>query len=181
MSQTSTHSRMPAIRLRQLPLNPPLSHTPQKQRQPEDTISKDSDPVPPGGDITFTFANLPDPGPSNPFTPKEKDWSLPAPQGDGEDGEDSNPPDNNDPDGSDFNDDNDDDNKVDDHLDDIDEQVFTWDVIIAISALANTMKCYKHPQIKVKEPDSFDGTDLQKLINFISQCQLTFCTFLDVY
>ena len=112
MSHTSIHSRMPATRSRQSPLNPPLSHTPWKQRQSEDTISEDSDPVPLGRDITFTFTNLPDPGPSNPFTTKGKDRSLPAPQGDGEDGEDSNPLDNNDPDGSDFNDDDDDNDEV---------------------------------------------------------------------
>ena len=121
MSQTSTHGRMLATRLRQLPLNPPLSYTPQKWRQPEDTISEDSDSVPPGRDVTFTFINLPDPGPSNPFTLKEKEQRLLALQGDGRDSEDSNPLDNSNPDGSNFNDDNNNDDEVNDHLGDVDK------------------------------------------------------------
>ena len=121
MSRISTRGRMPATRSRQSPLNPPLSHTSQKRRQPEDTIPEDSDPVPPGRDVTFTFTNLPDPSPSNPFTLKEKEWGPPAPRGDSGDSGDSDSPDNGDPDGSDFNDDDNDDDKVNDHLGDIDE------------------------------------------------------------
>ena len=181
MSQTFTHGRMPATRLRQLPLNPSLSYTLRKWRQLEDTIPEDSDSVPPGRDITFTFTNLPDPGPSNPFTLKRKKWGLLALQGDGRDSEDGDPLDDGNPDGSNFNNDNNDNNKVNNHLGDVDKQVPTWDIITAISALANTIKCREHSQIKVIEPDSFDSTDLQKLINFISQCQLTFCASLDIY
>ena len=172
---------MPATRLRQLPLNPLLSHTPQKQRQPEDTIPEDSDSVPLGRDVTFTFTNLPDPGLSNLFTPKEKEQRLPAPQGDGENSGDGNSPNDGNLDSGDFNDDDNDDNEVDDHLGDIDEQVPTRDIITTISILANTMKYCEHPWIKVKEPDLFDSTNLQKLINFIFQCQLTFCISPDIY
>ena len=81
MSQTSTHGRMLATRLRQLPLNPPLSYTPQKWRQPEDTISKNSDSISLGEDVIFIFANLPDSGPANPFTLKRKSQEPPAPPG----------------------------------------------------------------------------------------------------
>ena len=181
MSQTSTCGRMLTTRSRQSPLNSSLSHTLQKQRQPEDTIPEDSDPVPSDRDVTFTFTNLPDPGSSNPFTLKGKERRPLALQGDGENGGDSNPPDYGDPDGSDFNNDNNDDDKVDDHLGDIDEQVSTWNIIIAIFALTNTMKHCEHLWIKVKKPDSFDGTDSRKLINFISQYQLTFRASPNVY
>ena len=121
MSRTSTRDRMLTIRSRQSPLNPPLSHTPQKWRQLEDTISEDSDPVPLGGDVTFTFANLPDPSLSNSFTPKGKEWGLPAPQGDDGDSRDGDPLDGGNSDGSDFNDDDDNNNEVDNHLGDVDE------------------------------------------------------------
>ena len=43
------------------------------------------------------------------------------------------------------------------------------------------MKHCEHLQIKVKEPDLFDSTNPQKLINFISQCQLTFHASLNIY
>ena len=141
---------MPAIRIRQLPLNPFLSHTSQKQRQLEDTIPKDSDSVSPGRDVTFTFGNLPDPGPANPFTLKEEGWKPPAPQGDGEDGGDGDLPNGGNPDGGNFNDNNNDDNEVNNHLSNIDKLVTAWNVITTISALANTIKCCKHLQIKVK-------------------------------
>ena len=114
---------MPATRSRQSPLNPPLSHTPQKWRQPEDTIPEDSDPVPPGGDVTFTSINLPNSGPSNPFTPKGKERRPPALQGDGGDGRDSDSLDDGDPNGGNVNDNDDDDDEVDDHLNDVDKQV----------------------------------------------------------
>ena len=121
MSQTSTHGRMPATRLRQSPLNPPLSHTLWKQRQPEDTISEDSDPVPLGRDITFTFTNLPDPSLSNLFTPKGKEQRPPVLQEDSENSGDSDPPDDGNPDSGNFNNDDDNDDKVDNYLGDIDE------------------------------------------------------------
>ena len=45
--------------------------------------------------------------------------------------------------------------------------------------------CINLPQFAqngtIKEPDSFDSTDLQKLINFISQCQLMFYASPDIY
>ena len=121
MSQTSIHGRMPTTRSRQLPLNPSLSHTPQKWRQPEDTISEDSDSVPLGRDVTFTFTSLPDPGSSNPFTLKGKYQGLPALQGDGRDSGDGDPPDNGNPDSSDFNNDNDNNDEVNNYLGNIDE------------------------------------------------------------
>ena len=124
-----------------MPLNPPLSYTPQKQRQPENIIPKDSDSIPLGRDIIFTFANLPDSGPANPFTLKEKSQKSPALQEDGRNGRDDDLPDSDDPDSDNFNDDDNDNDKVDDHLGDINKQVLTWDIITAISALANTIKC----------------------------------------
>ena len=171
MSQISTYGKMPATRSRQLPFNSSLSHTLQKQRQLEDTISEDSDSVSLGRDIIFIFANLSDSSPANSFTLKKKGREFPALQEDGEDSEDSNLLDS-----GNFND-----NKVNDYLGNIDEQVLTWDIIITISTLANTIKCCKCLQIKVKDSNSFDDTNPWKLINFISQCQLTFCAFPDVY
>ena len=64
---------------------------------------------------------------------------------------------------------------------DIDNQVSAQNIITATSILANTIKHHKSLQIKVKEPNLFDSTNLWKLINFISQCQLTFYASLDVY
>ena len=118
--------------------------------------------------------NLPNHDLANLFTPKRKSQKLSALEGDGRDGD---LLDNGNLDSGDFNNDN----KINDYLGNIDEQVLTQDIIIAISVLANTIKYYEHSQIKVKESDLFDSTDLQKLINFISQCQLTFCTFPDIY
>ena len=171
MSQISTYGKMPATRSRQLPFNSSPSHTLQKQRQLEDTISEDSDSVPLGRDIIFIFANLSDSGLANSFTLKKKGWESPALQGDYKNSEDSNLLDS-----GNFNDD-----EVDDYLGNIDKQVLTWNIIITISTLANTMKCRKYLQIKVKDSNSFDDTNSWKLINFISQCQLTFCAFPDVY
>ena len=102
--------------------------------------TEDSDPVSLGRDVTFTFGNLPDTGLSNSFTPKEKGQKSTALQGDGRNSRDSDLPDNGDPDDSDFNNNN----KVNDYLDNIDKQVLTQDIITTISALANTMKHYKH-------------------------------------
>ena len=161
---------MPTTRSSQLPLNPSLSHTPWKRRQPEDTIPEDSDPVSSGRDVIFTFVNLPDPGSSNSFTLKGKEWGPPALQGDSRDSGDGDSLDNGNPDSGDFNDNDDDNDEVNNHLDDINEQVPTWDVITAISILTNTMKYREYPWIKVKEPDLFDSTNLWKLINFIFQC-----------
>ena len=87
-----------------------MSYTLQKQRESEDIIPEDSDSVPPGRDVIFTFANLLDSGPANSFTLKKKGWEPPDLQGDGRDSEDSDPLDN-----SDFNNNNND-NEVDDHL-----------------------------------------------------------------
>ena len=104
-----------------MPLNPLLSYTPWKWRQPEDTISEDSDPISPGEDVIFTFVNLPDPGSSNPFTPKGKKWGPLVLQGDGGDSGDGDPPDDGNPNSGDFNNDDDDNDEVDNHLDDINE------------------------------------------------------------
>ena len=114
---------MLATRLRQLPLNPPLSYTLWKQRQPEDTIPEDSDPVPLGRDIIFTFTNLPDPGLFNLFTPKRKEQRPPVLQENSENSRDSDPPDNSNPDSSNFNNDDDDDDEVNNYLGDVDEKV----------------------------------------------------------
>ena len=103
--------------------------------------TEDSDPVSLGRDVTFTFDNLPDPGLSNLFTPKEKGQKPPALQEDGGNSRDSDSPDNDDPDSSNFNDNN----KVNNHLGNIDKQVLTQNIITTISALANTMKHHKHP------------------------------------
>ena len=128
------------------------------------------------------FFNLPDPDPANLFTLKKKGREPPALQEDSRDSRDGDLLDSGDPDSNNFNDNDDNDNnKVDNHLGDINKQVFTQNVITAISALANTIKHHENFQIKVKKPDSFDGTNLQKLINFIFQCQLTFCASLDIY
>ena len=81
-----------------MPLNPPLSHTLQKQRQPEDTTLEDSDSVSLDRDVIFTFANLPDPRLANPFTLKGKGQELPSLQGDDRDGRDSDPSESGNPD-----------------------------------------------------------------------------------
>ena len=109
-------------RSRQSPLNSPLSHTLQKQRQPENTISEDSDSVPLGRDVTFTFTNLPDSGSANLFTSKGKSWEPPALQEDSRDSRDRDSLDGGNPDSGNFNDNNNNNNnEVNNYLGNIDK------------------------------------------------------------
>ncbi|KAG6328208.1 hypothetical protein ID866_10881 [Astraeus odoratus] len=96
---------------------------------------------------------------------------------DGPRGNDPDPGDPNDPDG----DNSDDDNASDPSIEDNPILALTHTITLLSCATRHRPEDLGAACTKVQEPDTFNGTDLKKLCEFLVQCELNFCNRLQAF